>query len=173
MAIVEQRRRTPFSLRLVCGIDATAAIGAPAANFFIESSDVALSCGAALIGVATFLGFAYYGLAVLNRASSDALRDAIAAAFVTVYLTIVAWSAFFAISTSGEPAQLSPLTQTVISNFTYLTGIVVAFYFGTDALMRIGDKRTKGKTTEDQIVDASNAVEEVTSADQNSNSTET
>ena len=101
------------------------------------------------------------------------MRDAIAAAFVTVYLTIVAWSAFFAISTSGEPAQLSPLTQTVISNFTYLTGIVVAFYFGTDALMRIGDKRTKGKTTEDQIADASNAVEEVTSADQNSNSTET
>jgi hypothetical protein len=73
----------------VCAIDAAAAVLCPAINFFIRSSNVVLMCGAALIAVATFLGFAYYGLAVMNRSSADALRDAIASAFVTVYLTIV------------------------------------------------------------------------------------
>ena len=148
MAVVNPLRKpTPLSLYVVCGIDATAAVLSPAVNYFIEGSDVALQCGAALIAIATFLGFAYYGLAVMDRSSSDALRDAIASAFVAVYLTIVGWSAFFGVLTDTDikDARLSPLTQTVISNFTTLTGVVVAFYFSTAAVVRVAETRAGGE----------------------------
>jgi hypothetical protein len=118
-------------------------------------------CGAALIAVATFLGFAYYGLAVMNRSSSDALRDAIAAAFVTVYLTIVGWSAFFNTLTDAERPQLAPLTQTVITNFTTLTGAVMAFYFTSAAAVRIIETRAAARSGA-----ASSEPKEVTDAEQ-------
>jgi hypothetical protein len=66
------------------------------------------------------------------------MRDAIAAAFVVTYLVIVGWSAFFNYLTDvTQQSALSPLTSSLITNFTALTGVVVGSYFGADALKQI------------------------------------
>lgn len=60
------------------------------------------------------------------------MRSAIAGTIVLVYLVLLGIVAFF--SPSGtEGLKLHELTQTFVTNFTTLIGVVVAFYFGSSA----------------------------------------
>jgi hypothetical protein len=101
------------------------------------------------------------------------MRDGIAAAFVVTYLVILGWAAFFNYYSSPPPnaapnaptspalqAQLSPLTQALIGNFTVLTGVVVGGYFGADAvkqvtLMTAQRRRAPGSDSGDEPLDDS------------------
>ena len=79
------------------------------------------------------------------------MRDAIAASFVVTYLVMVAWSAFFNSTENMDPggrAVLAPLTQTLISNFIILTGLVVGFYFGIEAIKQVVQSRETKTTSE-------------------------
>lgn len=67
------------------------------------------------------------------------LRSAIAAAIVVQYLTLVSIVAFF--GGSPDNAQLPAITQTLISSFTTIVGVVIAFYFGSSAYVQASKAR--------------------------------
>ena len=59
---------------------------------------------------------------------------------------MVALVAFFN-RASDATGNISPVTQTLLSNFTSVVGVVVAFYFGSSALMQMKGDRVKAVTT--------------------------
>jgi hypothetical protein len=81
------------------------------------------------IGIITFLG-----ILVLSHRSGHPgfkkveMRCAIAATFMVVYFTMLGVLLFSNIG-------LSPVARTLINNFTYLVGAVIAFYFGSTAVV--------------------------------------
>src|ERR1700687_4068565 len=137
---------------LLVVVNCTVAVGAPVWNYYFTRSDIALQAGAALVAVTTFTC-----VWLLQRSRkwgdplADSMRDGIAASFVVTYLVMVGWAGFFNYSVSTDPAQLdrlAPLTQQLIGNFTVLTGIVVGFYFGTDAVKAVVAGRQPQRTSE-------------------------
>lgn len=67
--------------------------------------------------------------AVESASSADHLRKAIAGSIVVQYLVMVGLVAYFESAAEKLPA----ITQTLITNFTTIVGVVVAFYFGSSA----------------------------------------
>jgi hypothetical protein len=124
---------------VVCVIDGSVAFGAPFLNYFFKRGDVALQAGAGMIAAATFLGvWTAQRKRVGPTRPTEAMRDAIAASFVLTYLVAVGWAAFFNyVVGGGPPGTLSPLTASLITNFTALTGIVVGSYFGLTAIQQV------------------------------------
>lgn len=57
------------------------------------------------------------------------LRKAIAASLVVEYLVLVGTFAFW----GGATEALAPLTQQLVTSFTTIIGVVIAFYFGASA----------------------------------------
>src|SRR5690242_11842963 len=105
-----------------------------------SDTDMPLEMGAAVVAVWTFFMVwliqrdpAY----ARENPASNPLRDAIAAAFVVTYLVIVGWTAFFHLFSSVDHPALAPLTQTFVTNFTFLTGVVVGSYFGVDVVKQV------------------------------------
>jgi len=133
-------------LILMVATDAAAAVGTPLWDYFFKSSDLALWSGAAFIAANTFLGIWAIERRPESRRSSDALRDAIASSFVLTYLVIVSWSAFFN-TTTDRTTELQPLTSTLITNFTALTGVVVGSYFGVGAVEKLVNARQSSDTS--------------------------
>lgn len=83
---------------------------------------------------------AFVGLLALNQSRPDrwkltesVMRSTIAGSMILVYLVLLGIVAFF----SSGPEQLPGITQTFVSNFTMLIGVVVAFYFGTSAYVQV------------------------------------
>lgn len=141
---------TWITAAIMFAIDGVAAIAAPPINTWYlhtqgTGAQVPLESGAALIAVTTFVGI---WLIQRQRSSSDTLMDmrsAIAGSFILVYLVMVVWSAFFAYGNSG---QLNVLSSTLITNFTVLAGVVIAFYFATSAASSIAASRRSSKEEE-------------------------
>jgi hypothetical protein len=67
------------------------------------------------------------------------MRTAIAGTIVVEYLVLVATVAFL----KGGAEALPPITQTLISNFTSIVGIVIAFYFGASAYIEARAKHVR------------------------------
>lgn len=70
----------------------------------------------------------------------DVMRRAIAGSMVVAYLVLTGIAAFW----EGGSSTLAPLAQTMITSFTYLIGVVIAFYFGSSAYAE-AQKRTQDK----------------------------
>jgi hypothetical protein len=133
-----------FKLTALVVGDLLVAIAAPASAVGLNPDSYwPLQIGAALIGVWTFLmvWMIQHGADASERRRT-AVRDAIAAAFVTTYLVIVSWSVFSRLATNQDVANLDPLAVTLVSHFTYLTGIVVAAHVGAGALEKFGAQRS-------------------------------
>jgi hypothetical protein len=79
----------------------------------------------------------YYLVSIRGCPLAESFRHAIAATFLIVYLLLVIYNTFF--NGCSPKATLSycttngGVTNTLLSNFAYLTGVVVAFYFGSIA----------------------------------------
>jgi hypothetical protein len=135
---------------IMFAIDSVAAVAAPPINTWYlhtqgTGAQIPLESGAALIAVTTFAGI---WLIQRQRSSSDTLvdmRSAIAGSFILVYMVMVVWSAFFAYGNSG---QLNILSSTLITNFTVLAGVVIAFYFATSAASAIAADRRNSNEQE-------------------------
>lgn len=69
-----------------------------------------------------------------------ALRRAIAGSIVVEYLVLVGVVAFW----EGGPETLPPITQALITSFTTVVGVVIAFYFGSSAYVEAKTRRTLG-----------------------------
>jgi hypothetical protein len=82
--------------------------------------------------------FAFVGMLALAqrpgggwRISEPIMRTAIATSLVAEYTALVSMTAFHV----GNTSNLPPLTQSLISSFTTVVGIVIAFYFGASAFV--------------------------------------
>jgi|GEM_PF-2805656 len=100
-------------------------------------------------GLLAFAFFAGHQTSAGEPGTSDrSLRQAFAAAIIIQYLLLVGTVAFF-----RQGDQLPPITQTILSSFTAIVGVVVAFYFGVSAYVqtqkgtRADVKRTSASET--------------------------
>jgi hypothetical protein len=132
-------------LALIVG-DVLIAVAGPVADSF--GFVKAMPIGAAVVAVWTYLlvwliqrdpahegskGTVKHG----EKSTTNSMRDAITATFIVTYLVLVSWTAFLH-EEEGKPAGIA---TTFVSNFTFLTGIVVGFYFGTDAIRQVAQIR--------------------------------
>ena len=81
----------------------------------------------------------FFGLLTLTQTNEgrwelteESMRTAIAGTIVVVYLVLVGIVAFFVVG----PRELPGITQTMVTNFTTVVGIVIAFYFGASAYVQ-------------------------------------
>jgi hypothetical protein len=101
-----------------------------------------LAAGTAAIGVVTFFGMLSIGGGfekMTGKETKDRIRDAIAATFIVVYVVLLGLLAFGVFVTGQKP---SPIADTLVTNFTVLMGVVIAFYFGTTTYEKV--KRVAG-----------------------------
>jgi hypothetical protein len=70
-----------------------------------------------------------------------ALRRAIAASIVVEYLVLLGMFAFW----EGGSETLPPVTQALVTSFTTVVGVVIAFYFGSAAYIE-AKTRTRGNS---------------------------
>jgi hypothetical protein len=96
------------------------------------------------VAAAGLFGFVFFLGLELNEKSQPklqegALRGAIATAIIIEYVVLVSIVAFF----KSGPETLPPITQTLITNFTTIVGLVVAFYFGTSAYLQAQKKASR------------------------------
>lgn len=81
--------------------------------------------------------FTFFGMLIISSSfmesgiSESAYRTAIASSLIIEYVLLVAITAFTKPLENNE--QSNPISQTLISNFTVVIGIVLAFYFGASA----------------------------------------
>lgn len=101
-------------------------------------------------GIAVLTSGIFVFFLLLSRPSSDSnetkLRSAIAGGVVVQYLVLVGTVAFF----EQGPKQLPPITQTLITSFTSIVGIVIAFYFGSSAYVEARRKRKKSTPSQSE-----------------------
>jgi protein-S-isoprenylcysteine O-methyltransferase Ste14 len=86
--------------------------------------DLGYVLGLGSVMVFTFYGIWSYERTVQGEPGAKAMRDAIAASVVLMYLVLVSYAVFFA---SGDSSN--PITSQLLTSFTSITGVVVAFYF--------------------------------------------
>lgn len=86
--------------------------------------DLGYMLGAGLLIVITFYGIWIHQRDDRKLPPAEALRDAIAATVVLLYLVLVSWATFFA---PGPNRDLLP--DQLLASLTTVTGIVIAFYF--------------------------------------------
>ena len=106
-----------------------------------------LSLTTAAIGLWTFLGFFYvlYGPGLVVEM---AMRNAITASVVSMFLVTVGIVTFFSTissTASTPPEPLSELTRTIVSSFQTVVTVVIGFYFTSSAIVEgIQRNRTGG-----------------------------
>jgi len=134
--------RLVMSAIMGIGIVAASAVSTYLANRW--DSDDPLS-----VAIVTIAILAFMGLLTLTQPDDGpwqlteaAMRTTIAGTIVIEYLVLVATVAFF----KQGPEHLPPITQAMISNFTSIVGVVVAFYFGSSAYVQA---RKQGSDSEE------------------------
>lgn len=137
-----------LTLRFAIPLTALVAIDWWFAIFFDTDAPQSVSViGAGLISFALAYSWGREGSGA-NTSNESALRSAIACAIVVQYLTLVSIVAFF--SSAPENQRLPAITQTLISSFTTIVGVVIAFYFGASAYVQAHVRRSRNGIVEEK-----------------------
>jgi hypothetical protein len=93
------------------------------------------------LGIITLFGvlWATTDITINSTVSDTSMRSAIAASAVVMYMVLVGFGVF----TDEKYGGMSTMAQTLLTNFTTVVGIIVAFYFGTSAYLEGQVKKTK------------------------------
>jgi hypothetical protein len=91
------------------------------------------------LALVTFFGFLIMGIKPNENPpiSSSVLRMAITIAIIALYLSVVALTTFF----RNWSDDIQPLTQSMLSNFTTIVGVVIAFYFTSSVYIEGQDRK--------------------------------
>jgi hypothetical protein len=113
---------------------------------FNTAAPLGLAVGAT--AVFTFVGMLALGQETNGpwKITEASMRTAIASSILAQYQALVAIVAFF----SPQETSSSGVSQTLISNFTTIVGVVIAFYFGASAYVegrRITADRRKNSSS--------------------------
>ena len=87
--------------------------------------DLGYMLGAGLLILITFYGIWIHQRDDRKLPPAEAMRDAIAATVVLLYLVLVSWATFFA----PGPTRDVLLPDQLLASLTTVTGVVIAFYF--------------------------------------------
>jgi peptidoglycan biosynthesis protein MviN/MurJ (putative lipid II flippase) len=100
----------------------------------------------------------FFGLLFLTQTNDEqwqiteeTMRTAIAGTIVVVYLVLVGTVAFFVAGPKGS--DVPAITHTMVTSFTTIVGIVIAFYFGTTAYVQAQREKmldSKTKATDER-----------------------
>jgi hypothetical protein len=104
----------------------------------VQFADLGYVLGLGSLIVFTFYGIWSYERTVQGEPGAKAMRDAIAASVVLLYLILVSWAVFFA---SGGPQNT--ITSQLLPSFTSITGVVVAFYFTSVTVDQVNRTRRR------------------------------
>ncbi|MFN2161379.1 MAG: hypothetical protein ACK2UN_04820, partial [Candidatus Promineifilaceae bacterium] len=106
---------------------------------YFDKDAVFLNLVVICVAIVTYFGFLILGQAIGGDCAINkgGMRTAITAAIVTVYLVLVGLVAFM---TKG-PEELPQITETMLTNFTSILGVVLAFYFGASAYIQVQEKK--------------------------------
>ena len=101
---------------------------------FDRHHDVILSFTVFAVAVLTFFGTLSLGKTLGGewRPSKAGLRNAIAVSVIVTHFLILALYVFL-----KSPSEQSLMTQSLVTNFTTIVGVVIAFYFGTSAYVQV------------------------------------
>jgi uncharacterized membrane protein (DUF485 family) len=130
------RRRNNTSWILLMGflIFGVVVIGAaviPLVFDFIPP-DISLSLALVATAIITFFGFLWRSED--PPGNEEDMRTAITVSIVTVYLVLIGLVAF--LPEEPNQVQLPAITNTMLTSFTAIVGIVVPFYFGASAYVQ-------------------------------------
>ena len=81
-------------------------------------------------------------------------RNAITATFIVTYFLLLGLFVF-----KGGDDKISPIADTLVTNFTLLMGVVIAFHFGTTAYEKVAAVRAASENP-----DAAGAIAEAAAA---------
>ena len=84
-----------------------------------------------------------------TRITTSRMRNAIAGSFILTYLVSVGLVLFY----HDTAAETRGVTKTLVTNFTVLMGVIIAFYFGTATREKVVEMRA--------VTDAKGNVEDV------------
>jgi hypothetical protein len=127
------KARTAIRVCIVMALLITLLAGASAGvAFHVQNNWPYIAMGVGT-GVITFFGLLILGHNGEERwkITGESMRTAIAGAIVVEYLALVGTVAFFV------QGQMPPIAQTMITNFTTIVGVVIAFYFGASAFVQV------------------------------------
>lgn len=96
-----------------------------------------------VLGLGSLIVFTFYGIwsyerTVQGEPGAKAMRDAIAASVVLMYLVLVSYAVFFAAGDSPNT-----ITSQLLTSFTSITGVVVAFYFTSATIDQVTRTRQR------------------------------
>lgn len=114
---------------------------------YLEVTSAILSAMLVAVGLLTFYGMAGFGTKD-HKLSKHDIRLAIVFALITMYIVLAGTVIFF--SKGGE---LPPITQTMISHFTTIVGVVIAFYFGAEAYEAANKPAAKSEDKTEAVYD--------------------
>jgi hypothetical protein len=125
-----------FAIALVASLALTAGT---AVDLATGGVDFYLACGIAIAALVLFIGLIYHAVAYREGSKTDGIRDAIACAFLAVYLVLVIYTVFF--SNAPKDSSVYPQTSSLLSSFTSVAAIVVGFYFVTGTADKYIERR--------------------------------
>jgi len=80
----------------------------------------------AIIGITSF--FMFIAFAQASESTEEVMRRAIAASLTVVYIALLSTVAFW-----REAPDMPEITTKMVESFTYVIGVIIAFYFGASA----------------------------------------
>ncbi len=116
-------------------------------NVYFMVSNVVLSIMLVATGLITFYGAMGGGLSDRKLSKYD-IRLAIVLSLITVYIVLVGTVVFF-----KRGSELPPIAQTMITHFTTIIGVVIAFYFGAEAYEAVNKPAVDSSDTTDTATD--------------------
>ena len=107
--------------------------------------DAILSFTVFAVAVVTFFGALSLGKTLGGewQPSKAGLRNAIAVSVIVTHFLILALYIFL-----KSPNEPSLMTQNLVTNFTMIVGVVIAFYFGTSAYVQVRQLEQEGQKPE-------------------------
>jgi hypothetical protein len=102
-----------------------------------------LAVATAAVGVVTFFGMlGAYGEPPPSRDERhDRIRDATAVTFIVVYVVLLGLLAFAKVTMDEQAPEIA---STLVTNFTALMTVVIAFYFGATTYEKVRGLRDDG-----------------------------